>query len=136
MANYKTAISKVLMHEGGYVNDPDDSGGETYKGISRRFHPSWGGWVLIDELRKKTDFPKGITVNPMLNGLVQTFYKVEFWDKLGCEGINEQAIADLLIDSAVNEGISPAIKRAQSIAGLPQTGKVNADLITKINLMR
>lgn len=35
MANYK-AISKVLKHEGGYVNDPDDKNGETYKGISRK----------------------------------------------------------------------------------------------------
>ncbi len=135
MANYKKAIIKTLGYEGGYVNDPDDNGGETFKGISRKFHPAWGGWVLIDDLKKKPGFPKGITINPMLNGLVQVFYKVEFWNKVGGDGLNSQEIANLLVDSAVNEGIVPAIKRAQGIAGIPQTGKVSEDLITKINLL-
>ena len=32
-------IEKVLEHEGGYVNDPDDLGGETKYGITKRFYP-------------------------------------------------------------------------------------------------
>jgi len=33
-------IQKTLRHEGGYVNDPDDAGGETKFGISKRAYPS------------------------------------------------------------------------------------------------
>jgi lysozyme family protein len=29
MAAFEQAINEVLGHEGGYVNDPDDPGGET-----------------------------------------------------------------------------------------------------------
>jgi len=29
----------TLAHVGGYVKDPHDAGGETYKGIARRFNP-------------------------------------------------------------------------------------------------
>lgn len=32
-------IEKVLQHEGGYVNDKDDLGGETNYGITKRFYP-------------------------------------------------------------------------------------------------
>ncbi|MBW1801582.1 MAG: hypothetical protein JRJ85_12745, partial [Deltaproteobacteria bacterium] len=44
MAKFDEAFEKTTAIEGGYVFDPDDAGGETYKGISRRFNPSWGGW--------------------------------------------------------------------------------------------
>ena len=33
-------IEVVLEHEGGYVNDPDDAGGETKYGIAKRWYPS------------------------------------------------------------------------------------------------
>ena len=37
---FEDAISIVLLHEGGYVNDPDDPGGETNFGIAKRYHPN------------------------------------------------------------------------------------------------
>jgi len=52
MAIFDEAFEKTAAIEGGYVLDPDDAGGETYKGISRRFNPSWGGWDKIDEMKK------------------------------------------------------------------------------------
>ena len=33
-------IGVILKHEGGYVNDPDDLGGETKYGISKRSYPN------------------------------------------------------------------------------------------------
>ena len=36
---YNTCIEKLLKKEGGYVNDPDDKGGQTYRGISRKYNP-------------------------------------------------------------------------------------------------
>ena len=71
MANYHIALQEVLKNEGGYVNDPDDSGGETYKGIARRFHPDWIGWAYVDN----RDFK-----NPNLDKLVSDFYYIKFWD--------------------------------------------------------
>ena len=37
--DYKEIISQVLKHEGGYVNDPTDMGGETNFGITKRWYP-------------------------------------------------------------------------------------------------
>ena len=37
--NFALAVGFVLKKEAGYVNDPDDPGGETNYGISKRYHP-------------------------------------------------------------------------------------------------
>jgi lysozyme family protein len=39
MYNFKCSIEFVFRREDGYVNDPQDPGGETRYGISKRFHP-------------------------------------------------------------------------------------------------
>ena len=36
MADFDEAIKVIFKHEGGYVYDPDDPGGETKYGISKR----------------------------------------------------------------------------------------------------
>ena len=39
LVNFDEIIEVVLHHEGGYVNDPKDPGGETNFGIAKRSHP-------------------------------------------------------------------------------------------------
>ena len=36
---FEDCIDKVLEHEGGYVNDPNDLGGETNFGVSKKAYP-------------------------------------------------------------------------------------------------
>ena len=36
---FEEIIDKVIEHEGGYVNDPDDPGGETKYGIAKKSNP-------------------------------------------------------------------------------------------------
>lgn len=52
MAEFAKAYKKLEVAEGGYVNDPDDAGGETYKGVSRKANPNWIGWIILDDLKK------------------------------------------------------------------------------------
>ena len=109
MANYHIALQEVLKNEGGYVNDPDDSGGETYKGIARRFHPDWIGWAYID----KRDFK-----NPNLNKLVSDFYYIKFWELLNIDGLVNQEIATSIFDFAVNAGVKTSAILAQKAADI------------------
>lgn len=129
MADFIQAYRKLLPVEGGYVNHPSDRGKETYKGISRRFHPQWKGWAIIDALRKEPGFPKNLTNHPVLQELVQSFYKSEFWDKLQGDRINEQRIADELFDSGVNMGIATAVRFLQgSLNVLNRNGRLFPDI--------
>lgn len=133
MADYKKSILKVLQNEGGYVNDPNDNGGETYCGISRKFFPAWLGWILVDAAKHETPFPAILKTKVDLQHLVIDFYKKEFWDKIEGDKIYGDDIAFLLVDSAVNEGIVPAVKRAQVLCGLEATGHVNDELLNALN---
>lgn len=52
MATFNDAFKKLVKTEGSYVCDSDDSGGETYRGISRRYNPKWEGWNIIDTYKR------------------------------------------------------------------------------------
>ena len=106
MAYFQKAFNLVMMNEGGYVDDKDDAGGETYKGISRRYNPTWEGWKEIDILKLKSDFPKGLLNNMLVKDSVNVFYKQRYWDRLLCDEIKYQLLAEELFDTAVNMGVS------------------------------
>jgi len=99
----------VMKYEGGYVNHPNDPGGETYKGISRRAHPNWEGWMLIDQKR------------PVPEDWVRGFYYEQFWKPLRCDEM-PAPIGEYLFDFAVNAGIRQAVKNIQMAAGVTADG--------------
>lgn len=100
MADFSRALSLVLNHEGGYANNPLDSGGETYQGIARNFNPYWSGWLILDQIANKA----WNALYSELNSAVQAFYKAQYWDRHKLGGINNQAIANLVFDWLVNSG--------------------------------
>lgn len=126
MANFEQALKKTLEHEGGYVNDPDDSGGETYKGIARRFNPDWIGWAYVD----KRDFK-----NPNLDKLVSDFYYIKFWEPLNIDGLVNQEIATSIFDFAVNAGVKTSAILAQKAADVEADGEIGVNTIKAINSM-
>lgn len=128
MADFKIAYKITMAHEGGYANNPNDSGGETWKGIARKKHPNWPGWTLVDRA-KQGDFPTNLTSVPNLQNLVESFYKIQFWDFLKLDQINNQRIANELFDTSVNMGQGVAglfIQRALNVSN--RNGKDYPDL--------
>lgn len=109
MANLKTALDTVMIHEGGYVNDPVDPGGETYAGVARRYWPNWAGWAFIDTIRDKSS----LHIYAKMEEYVELFYREQFWNRLQGDKITSQAVADELLDSAVNLGVHQAVKFLQ-----------------------
>ncbi|RYG50100.1 MAG: hypothetical protein EOO01_11495 [Chitinophagaceae bacterium] len=104
MADFLTAYQVVLAHEGGYANDPDDTGGETYKGISRKNFPNWEGWRIIDLHRTHNDFPAVLDKSERLAQYAQDFYRKNFWNKMSLGKVKLQSIATELFDTGVNMG--------------------------------
>lgn len=134
MADFEKAYLRTKKFEGGYVNDPDDSGGETYHGISRKFHPTWPGWKIIDEQKKKENFPKNLNERRgELLPLEKNFYKKEFWDKVWGDKISDQRVANDMYDTAVNMGVGTSIKLSQRQFKFPETGVMNDELLEKLN---
>lgn len=130
--NFITAYIALLAVEGGYSNKASDLGKETYKGISRRNWPNWEGWVIVDALKDVNVSDKENTRllddEPRLNGLVQHFYKTEFWDRLYADELPE-GIAEELFDTAVNQGLPTASRYLQEAINLLNlNGRVFKDI--------
>jgi len=117
MADFSKYFPLLVANEGGYVFDPHDPGGETWRGIARVYHPNWPGWKLVDSYKAKTDWPPNCNLFPRnklatsilqkdknLAKLVEDFYKAQYWDSLHLSGINNQCIASQLCDIGVNSG--------------------------------
>ena len=94
MADFQQAIPTVLQHEGGYCNDPHDSGGETNFGICKRSYPQ-------------------LDIASLTPGDAQAIYHRDFWIPLQLDQVNSQAVATKVLDTAVLVGKSRAVKFLQ-----------------------
>jgi len=107
---FETAVVIILNHEGGYVNDPNDPGGETNFGISKKSYPD----LDIKNLTRE--------------GAV-AIYRRDYWDKLQLEEMPEP-IRLLVFDSAVNQGKTRAIKFLQAALGVIPDGFLGLQTFT------
>ncbi|NQY36149.1 MAG: N-acetylmuramidase [Alteromonadaceae bacterium] len=133
MAKFLPAFEELIKNEGGYVNDSDDSGGETYKGVARNFHSKWMGWSKIDVAKSSNGFPKCLENNNDLQSLVSSFYEVEFWDKIRGDNITNQNVAECIFDFAVNGGWRTSGKIAQLACGAKVDGVIGDNTLLKLN---
>ena len=113
MANFDESYNITLNHEGGYSNDAVDSGGETFKGISRKYHPNWQGWAIIDAANSEPNFPNCLRGNTGLDSLVRLFYKDKYWNLFWGDNIPNQEIANEMFDTGVNMGVGRAVRYLQ-----------------------
>lgn len=92
-----TPMEFVLKWEGGYSNDPDDPGGETRWGISKRAYPS----LDIASLTKE----EAIAI-----------YERDYWQKIGGD-LLPPAMGLVAMNAAVNCGVSRARKWLDASGG-------------------
>ncbi len=109
MAAFDRALRRTLDWEGGYAADPDDPGGETWQGISRRYHPAWPGWALVDT---------GVRDVARLASLVRAFYRQQYWQPLRGDEWPRQRPAEATFDGAVHGGLQTAVRRLQRALNL------------------
>lgn len=101
MSNFKQALAVTLKHEGGYVNHPDDPGGETNFGITKAVAVGNG---YTGSMR---DIPMDV---------VERIYRSRYWDAMRLDEFpagTDQIRAELF-DSAVNAGVSRAVRWLQA----------------------
>lgn len=135
--DYKDAISKVLEHEGGYVNNPLDAGRRTNMGITQSTYEKFLGRKLSGP---DTDAPKGQPMSEaesvmrnMPKGNAIQIYKTMYWDAIQGDKIKQFTIATVIFDQAVNRGVSAAVKQAQRVLGLTQDGVVGPKTLAALN---
>ena len=132
MASFTRAFAKTVAAEGGYVNNPNDKGGETYMGITRKNHSKLKMWATIDKLKTtltKRELNAALKKDGDVQAEVRIVYKTNYWDPLKLDDINSQPIANQFFDVTKKRKLKAAIKMMQRIANLPQTGRMNTQTI-------
>jgi len=113
--NFDEAFERLIGHEGGYVNDPADPGGETKFGVSRRAYP-------LENI-------KGMTLER-----AKVLYLRDYWGPAGCDAVPD-AIKFDLFDMAVNSGVVPAVRALQRAVGATPDGILGPKTLQAINSM-
>lgn len=109
-ANFDACMAEVFRHEGGYANNPQDPGGETNRGISRRSYPK-------EDIRGMTQERAAL------------IYRRDFWDACKCDDL-PSGIDLATFDAAVNSGPYRAAKWLQQAVGVDADGKIGPQTIT------
>ena len=106
------AIANVLDHEGGYVNHPSDPGGETNFGISKRAYPH-------------------LDIRNLTQGDAIAIYRRDYWNPINGDHL-PPAVAIYLMDTAVNIGVSRAIRMLQRVVGVAEDGIIGVKTIDAV----
>ena len=93
---FEEIIGVELEHEGGYVNDPKDPGGETKYGVSKRAYPNEDIKNLTEEGAKD-------------------IYRRDYWERYRCAELPE-SLRHIYFDMCVNMGAGRATKIMQETA--------------------
>lgn len=104
MSQFDEIINRVLAHEGGYVNDPRDPGGETQWGISKRSYPH-------------------LNIRALTRLDAVEIYRRDFWNRVQGDKL-PRAFAFQALDAAVNHGIGNAVRWLQRAAGVADDGVI------------
>lgn len=111
--NFAPSLAAVLVHEGGYVNDPRDPGGATNKGVTQR---TYDVWRVDHQLPKRS-------VKHITDAEVMAIYKRMYWDKVSGD-LLPSGLDYCLFDFAVNSGPRRAATYLQRILGVADDGKI------------
>lgn len=119
-SNFEAAMAKVFVHEGGYSDHPNDTGGATKYGVTIGVLSAWRGHkVSKDDVRKltKTEAKK--------------IFKTRYWDPLSCDDI-PKGPDYAVYDFGVNSGISRSAQYVQRIVGVAADGRIGPVTIAAI----
>lgn len=125
MADYTKLIPHILKWEGGWSNDKADKGGPTMKGVTLAVYTSY--------CDKKG---KGIPTLQQLKNITkqewEDIFKSMYWDRWKADQIENQFIANLLVDWVWTSG-QYGIKYAQQVLDITVDGIVGPKTINAVN---
>ena len=107
---FDKCLKMLLKHEGGYVNHPDDPGGETNLGVTKKVYEAFGG----------TKDMRDLTVED-----VKPIYKKNYYDRFACDELEQisPGLAWSTFDMCVNSG-SRGAKILQKVVGANPDGAI------------
>jgi lysozyme family protein len=127
MAKVDVLLPWILRWEGGFANDPADSGGATNKGVTIATWKQCGydkdgdGDIDVADLKLLTN-----------KDVCDRILKPHYWDRWQADGIQSQKVANILVDWVWGSGKN-GIVIPQRILGVGADGIVGAKTLKAVN---
>lgn len=127
MAQCEILLPFILRWEGGYVNDPNDRGGATNKGVTLStwrcvgYDKDGDGDIDVTDLKQLTD-----------EDVMSRVLKPHYWDRWRADEIESQPVANMLVDWVWCSG-AYGIKIPQRILNVKIDGIVGAKTLSAVN---
>lgn len=112
-------FNRLIGHEGGYVNDPRDPGGETNWGITKRTAQANGYQGSMRAMTREQAYK---------------IYYSAFWLRYQCDKMPD-AVAFQFFDAAVNHGLGNASRMLQRAVNVADDGIIGNMTIAAIKKM-
>lgn len=116
--NFLMSLAETMAHEGGYVNHPDDPGGMTFMGITRKAYAAWKG-VPVSSITEQQMRNIPLTER-------QQFYHEQYWQPVGGDDL-PGGLDFVVWDISVNSGPRRAVKMLQKAINKLGRVKVQVD---------
>lgn len=120
MAKFEHFACRLYDIEGGFVNNKADRGGPTNRGVTLETFKSFYGHGTIEDIRELT-FAQFSEIAKKL-----------YWDRWRADEINNQSVAEFLVDWVYNSGVW-GIKIPQRILKVKEDGLVGNNTINVLN---
>lgn len=124
MEAFVQAFENSMGHEKGFTES-----GPTYRGIDRRFHPSWPGWSSVEKWGSGDISEQQLF--EQTDALVRKFYLVEFWDRMRGDAVAsiDIPLATTIFDFAIHSGVTDACRALQrALNNMNRNGAAYPDL--------
>lgn len=119
--NFNKALELVLKHEGGYVDHPQDPGGATNYGITKKVYETYLGRPCTKQ-----------EVKDMPLDAVAEIYKRKYWDKIRGDDL-PNGLDWCVFDFAVNAGVSRAARTLQGFLATAIDGIIGSGTLEAID---
>ena len=120
LGEFQRALPRVLVYEGGKVDDPADPGGRTAYGVTQG--------VFNAYLREKGEATRDvftITVDERTD-----IYETLYWNK-DCGDLLPMGVGFCVFDASVNSGVGQAVKWLQASLGTAYDGEIDGQMGNK-----
>lgn len=124
MANHQELAPFVLAWEGGFANVPGDRGGATNMGVTIA---TWQAYCRGRGLAGTVD-----TLRRMTRAQWTDIFKQMFWDRWQADRLQDQSLANLLVDWTWASG-SHGIRKPQALLGVAADGVVGPKTLAALH---
>ena len=121
MSNFDECLQIILHHEGGYVNHPEDPGGMTNLGVTKRVYEDWVGYSVSEH-----------TMQNLTEEDVAPIYKKNYWDRIKADEL-PSGLDLCVFDFGVNAGTGRAAKYLQNLIGTVADGGIGPNTLKALS---